>query len=141
MRNFALHANVKKLKKNNYFFLLLAIILVLCQIASFYTYSKFDTKVNQNLFFGLYGSKNFAILINVSVLSVLVYLIRLKLNKYLPLLLMTAGLVSNTIDRIFYGGVIDYITIWQIPSFNIADITIVASVIWISLILIKQKNG
>lgn len=39
--------------------------------------------------------------------------------------LMLAGGISNLIDRIFRGYVVDYIHISQMPVFNIADIGIV----------------
>lgn len=140
MQNFALHANVKKPRKKNYYYLMLVIIFVFCQTASYYTYGRFGAEVNHNLFFGLFGNNYSAILINCLVVLVLFYFIHLKTNRYPALLLMVTGICSNTIDRILKGGVIDYITIWQIPSFNIADVVITISVIWMSLTLIKQKN-
>ena len=51
--------------------------------------------------------------------------------------IVIAGAISNFIDRIFYGGVVDFISFsygsWSWPAFNIADSCIVVGV---SLILI-----
>lgn len=48
-----------------------------------------------------------------------------------------SGAVSNLIDRMLYGGVIDFIVVsfygWQFPVFNIADTCIVLGVIAIFL--------
>lgn len=56
--------------------------------------------------------------------------------------LLFGGILGNLIDRIFYGYVIDFISLtfvgYNFPIFNIADICIVASVI---LIIIKVIKG
>lgn len=49
-------------------------------------------------------------------------------------LLVLVGAWSNIVDRIMYGGVIDFILFkygqWSFPVFNLADITIVAGVVF-----------
>ena len=49
-------------------------------------------------------------------------------------LLIVVGSVSNIIDRILYGGVIDFILLsynsWSWPVFNVADICIVLGVFY-----------
>lgn len=56
--------------------------------------------------------------------------------------LLFGGILGNLIDRIFYGYVIDFISLtfvgYNFPIFNIADMCIVASVI---LIIIKVIKG
>ena len=56
--------------------------------------------------------------------------------------LLFVGILGNLIDRIFYGYVIDFISLtfvgYNFPIFNIADMCIVASVI---LIIIKVIKG
>lgn len=48
---------------------------------------------------------------------------------------VVAGSVSNLIDRVMYGAVIDFISHsfwgWQFPIFNVADIYIVCGIFWI----------
>lgn len=46
--------------------------------------------------------------------------------------LVVAGSISNVIDRIIYGGVVDFIAFsfggWEFPVFNVADMCIVGGV-------------
>ena len=60
------------------------------------------------------------------------------MNKkvYIGLLFLIAGGISNLIDRVFRGFVVDYIDFTQIidfPVFNLADIVLVVG--WILLII------
>ena len=57
-------------------------------------------------------------------------------TAYKPLLgsaLILAGALSNSMDRLFFGAVIDYITIFvgsiEFPIFNIADLSIVFGIV------------
>jgi signal peptidase II len=55
-------------------------------------------------------------------LMALIFLLILikKFNSFF-LWLVLAGALSNFIDRFFYGCVVDYISIWNFPIFNLAD--------------------
>jgi signal peptidase II len=55
-----------------------------------------------------------------------------KLLPYTLILLIVAGALSNLLDRFYYGGVIDFISIRLGSVFNIADTVIVLAIgIWI----------
>lgn len=45
--------------------------------------------------------------------------------------LILAGALSNIIDRSLHGGVTDYLGVWFLPLFNLADVAIVFGVIWL----------
>jgi signal peptidase II len=51
------------------------------------------------------------------------------------------GAVSNIIDRLLYGGVIDFIVLhyrgWEFPTFNIADVMICGGIV---LLMVQQKE-
>ncbi len=57
--------------------------------------------------------------------------------------LIIIGAMSNLIDRLLYGGVIDFIKIWNFPVFNLADAYITISIIIYILLEIKSApiNG
>ncbi|MBS3166867.1 signal peptidase II [Candidatus Woesearchaeota archaeon] len=42
----------------------------------------------------------------------------------LSLILLFAGTIANLVDRVVYGYVRDYISIWMFPVFNLADASI-----------------
>lgn len=48
-----------------------------------------------------------------------------------PLGLLLIGAVSNLLDRLFYGGVIDFIKLAFFPVFNLSDVYITIAVIWL----------
>ncbi len=86
---------------------------------------------NENLAFGLPIPIWLIIpLATISLIFVL-YLISLAYYKNNHWLLMAATLifiggVSNLIDRLLYGPVIDLIHLWHLPVFNLADIYLLA---------------
>ncbi|MCR5584336.1 MAG: signal peptidase II [Lachnospiraceae bacterium] len=97
----------------------------------------------------LQGRINFLLIVSLLLFAVLTYVyIKLpKENKYLPLLwidvFMIAGAIGNTIDRIVFGYVTDfiYVEIINFPIFNFADCCItIAAVLTIIMILTKYKD-
>ena len=55
-------------------------------------------------------------------------------------ILLNAGIIGNLFDRIIYGYVRDYISIFSFPVFNLADTYIVLGAILIVIKLIEGKN-
>jgi signal peptidase II len=70
---------------------------------------------------------------------------QLSISKFsmskLPLYLILSGAISNIIDRIYFGCVIDFINIPFWPAiFNVADAFIAIGAIMIALPILKNKN-
>jgi len=89
---------------------------------------------NQNVAFSLPLPQILIIVMVIVILVVLSYLWRLSLlNKNLWQLtafsLIILGALSNLIDRLIFGFVIDYINIFIWPVFNLADCMIVVGVL------------
>ena len=64
-----------------------------------------------------------------------------NINNYVPYTSILAGAISNFLDRLFRGYVIDFVDIdfLKFPCFNIADICIVLGVIVLISYLIKES--
>lgn len=75
----------------------------------------------------------------VTVLATMVIIAakRHQTKSFILLVGILAGAVSNIIDRLWWGAVIDYIYIgWWLPVFNIADVLIAGSAgLWLLLVL------
>ena len=101
------------------------------------------TKIeNIGVAFGLNEGNIKNILISgVIIFLIIRYLITQK--KYLNTITLTcldlvvAGGISNLIDRIIRGGVIDFIQISDFPVFNLADVVVICGWILFSVYIIK----
>lgn len=69
-----------------------------------------------------------ALLLAISAIALYLvyYLFKTKLSKMaeISLVLITAGAIGNLIDRFINGSVIDFLSFWNFPIFNFADIFI-----------------
>lgn len=96
--------------------------------------------------FGIASSKLFLIiLVSILILGIIFKFIKerktqIDKNVLLSLYLILSGGISNLIDRVFRGYVIDFIdiNILNFPNFNIADICITLGIF--ALILIVAKS-
>lgn len=104
---------------------------------------------NPGVLFG-YISNNFIkytlILLSFAILIYLVKISDLK-NKYIQISfsLIIAGAISNFLDRLINGYVVDYISLPSIlafwPKFNLADIFIVVGVVIYIFFYLGEKNA
>ncbi|MDO8529740.1 MAG: signal peptidase II [bacterium] len=62
---------------------------------------------------------------------------KIIIHNYLFIILILSGAISNIIDRIFFGCVIDFIDLKFWPVFNLADVFIVSGAIFL---LVKFKK-
>ena len=97
--------------------------------------------------FGIASGKLFLIiLVSILILGIIFKFIKeretqIDKNVLLSLYLILSGGISNLIDRVFRGYVIDYIDFKIWPVFNFADICIVVGCILFCInLLIKEKK-
>lgn len=93
------------------------------------------------------NSTSMFIAVNIVIIGLIAYFIYSKKEEIsnsilIALYLIIAGGISNLIDRIIRGFVIDYIDILQLikyPVFNLADVFIVMGCIVIAIYIIKDN--
>jgi signal peptidase II len=82
------------------------------------------TLINTGIAFGLFKEFSyFFFWLNLLVIIYLFYLFCFEKKGiyFFPLALILSGAISNLIDRMLYGGVLDYIDFKFWPVFNLAD--------------------
>lgn len=105
---------------------------------------EFTYTENTGVAFGIANSKILLIiLVSILILGIIVKFIKktqTDKNILLSLYFIIAGGISNLIDRIFRGYVIDFIdiNILNFPNFNIADICITLGVFVLIFIIAKS---
>ena len=85
---------------------------------------------NTGMAFGFNDGNIKNIFLTIFVLLIVLNFVKNQIERIdnkttIALSLVIAGGISNLIDRIFRGFVIDFIKIYKIPNFNFADICIV----------------
>jgi len=114
------------------------------------TYSKntgIALGIAKNNIFGIITTEVIVIGILISFLVKQFRNVDIKTGIFMSMIL--AGGISNLIDRIFYGGVVDYLNITKLiktfPIFNIADCIIIIGLILFTICTFKNfaniKNG
>ena len=100
----------------------------------FNPFLQFDLAGNQGIAFGWSLNKLFIIILSFLIILIILYLVykfwqekkyHLSLASYLIIL----GAVSNLIDRLRFGFVIDYINVSFFTIFNLADCLITVGVV------------
>lgn len=103
-------------------------------IGNFFKLSLFR---NENIAFSLPLPNTWAIFFIFIIITILLYfLFKSYLNNHISLILaislIIAGALGNLIDRLIYGYVIDFINVFFLSVFNLADVLIVIGVaLWI----------
>lgn len=90
-----------------------------------------DAAYNSGVSFGrLKDAGDLLIALVVTLVVVLAALVvRLPRRYTVPLALIIGGAVGNLVDRLRWGSVLDFIALGPWPTFNVADIAIVAGAV------------
>lgn len=97
---------------------------------------------NQGASFGiLQGKTPFLIWFSIAVLIGIVWYLRKMPTKMAPFAaLIAGGAVSNLIDRVNLGYVVDYVNFLYIPTFNLADVAITVGTVGVGWLLYFKKS-
>lgn len=99
---------------------------------------KINYVLNTGMALGLNEGNNRNIVITMLILVLIINFAinqkeRIDRRTAISLCLISAGGISNLIDRFIYKGVVDYIDIIGFPIFNIADVYVVVG--WVLLVV------
>jgi signal peptidase II len=105
----------------NKLFIISLIVIILDRITKFIFFD--SSKLNKGAAFSiLQGWKWLFVLAAIAVI-IFIILNRNNKNYQLGMGFLLGGTIGNLIDRLFYDGVIDFISIYIIPRFNLADVS------------------
>lgn len=95
----------------------------------------FEESIKGSFGVGQKGTLTF-ILTNIIVIGIIIKFIKMQkeqidIKTYIALTMIISGALGNLIDRIIRGYVVKFIKIFNMPSFNIADILIILG--WVLL--------
>lgn len=98
-----------------------------------------------NLLQGFDWARALLIIVALAVLFITAcfyFKVRGKGSFHFGLAFLFAGTLCNMLDRIFYSYVIDWLSFsfLPVPAFNIADISNIAGVILLIIVLLKKKS-
>ncbi len=126
---------------------ILTLLLIISDQATKFLATKYlPISKNTGIAFGIPVPQLLLIVLTVALLGVLVYFIRKELNlkKHLAQVLtaaVLAGGISNLVDRLYHGYVIDFIAVSYWPTFNLADIYITAGILLLISFYGKLKKA
>ena len=111
----------------------------------FFKYLQFQLQTNSGIAFGIPLPRLLIITLTITIIFfIFFYFIKnIKKEKYSEAFLLgliIIGAISNLLDRILYGEVIDFIQIAFWPNFNLADAYISISVALFLIISIKKGS-
>ena len=95
---------------------------------------------NKNGTYGINSNSTITYVLTNLVVTVIAYKFITSQNQFVDkktkifLTLIIAGGISNSIDRIFRGYVVEFVNITKLPIFNLADIYILIG--WVSMVAI-----
>lgn len=127
--------------------MIFVLLLLIDQALKLLTLSSGLALINKGIAFGLFSSFN---ILNFLIFTcIFLFFLALRSPKIrkgevgiFPLKLILVGGLSNLLDRVIHGGVVDYIFFPIIPSFNLADLAITLGfLILVKKILAPAKVG
>jgi len=115
------------------------LVILLDQLTKTLAQKYFTVVCNQNFAFGI-GTN--ATLVTLFVVAIVFWLLahEKRLIAAVGLALIFGGGLSNIVDRVNFGCVRDFISIGDLPSFNIADSFLTAGALVVFIDIFKRRK-
>ncbi|PID70430.1 signal peptidase II [bacterium DOLZORAL124_38_8] len=85
---------------------------------------------NQGIAFSLPITRWVSSALSVVIIGYVVYLLQNKKeSQQLGYYFLLAGALGNLFDRVWWGEVTDFLSVWQFPIFNVADVLVSVGVL------------
>ena len=118
-------------------FIIALIILILDRLTKFFFFE--NSSLNKGAAFSILQGYIWLFILVAVIVIIFIFLKRNEKPYQLGMGFLLGGTIGNLIDRIIYGGVIDFITFLSIPQFNISDVSNIIGALLI--IYVMNKNG
>ena len=104
----------------------------------------FSFLCNEGVAFGFRLNKVLIIFLSILIIFGVLYLMWLRKpdgNERTAWVLIITGALSNLVDRLFWGCVVDYVKIYYWPLFNVADAMLVIAVVYLIFFSFKKSQA
>lgn len=122
-------------RKKITFFLVLFVLLALDRFLKVYFIGVDRFSINDGFVLGGVDLGYLGLFVSITLISLLISVSSYILPKYL----IVVGAVSNLFDRVIYGGVVDFIYLFDV-AFNVADVFIVLGVTLLIIEIIYEEK-
>ena len=120
------------------FAIIFAVVVLLHVLERIIFKSSIPHSINAGMILGLIPANQTAIVLA----AIIFILFGLSLSRYsgfyLWISLVMFGIGSIVLERIIFGGALDYLKVWFLPAFNFADILIVLGIVGITVKYFKS---
>ncbi len=137
------------MKKINWPYWLLGLILIGLDQASKWLVTRFWPQIiyqNPGIAFGIFSIST-QLIFWIILLCLLIFIFFVMRSRYrnrplfkISTILIIGGGITNLIDRIRFGHVIDFLGIGILPTFNLADLLIIVGCVLITVVIWQDQR-
>lgn len=113
------------------------LVTVVDQVSKYLVRTFFSFTVNSGVAFGLFLGYN-TVFLFLTLAVMVVFMAVIFRKPFYEFGLLVGGAAGNGIDRVVFGGVIDFIDVGWWPSFNVADSCMTIGVVLLMIRLWKH---
>ncbi|MAF50998.1 MAG: hypothetical protein CMH64_02800 [Nanoarchaeota archaeon] len=117
-------------------FLIAFLVIIIDRITKFIFFE--SSSINKGAAFSILQGYTWLFILAAVIVTIIIIMSRNEKQYQLGMGFLLGGTIGNLIDRLVYSGVIDFIKISIIPSFNVADFSNVLGALLIIYKMYKE---